>query len=35
MDTTEAIDPAAIKLGFKGLKPEQKEAIRIIWMEKM
>ena len=28
MDTTEAINPAAMKLGFKSLKPEQREAIR-------
>ena len=28
MDTTEAIDAAAMKLGFRSLKPEQREAIR-------
>ena len=28
MDTTEAIDAAAMKLGYRSLKPEQREAIR-------
>ena len=28
MDTTEAIDAAAMKLGFRSLKPEQRVAIR-------
>ena len=27
MDTTEAIDAAAMKLGYRSLKPEQREAI--------
>ena len=35
MDTTETIDAAAMKLGFRSLKPEQREAIHNLMMEKM